>query len=973
MAAKKSKLQPETIAIETTQLKINVKTTGDLITKDYDLIPFHPNMADLRDLSNNSYILFPSFIKITMKDLNKAGVGNDLPKVFMNLDKYIKLIKYVTSPDREEDFTLIIDKTQVKNYTVALAQNTMTDLLSDDTTAVLAIQKYEPLTEEEIIVNNIELIKSLFLSVGSHFFILGNDYVIGQSKYVPPYQASTEKNQILKQETDKIIPLAYIVTFELQLLDAVNNPDAGDFSKMTCKAKKGNIAKDMKDIFGTNFGYVPEKRSSIPSILNTSKATQNRQFSKLQKEWEERNKYVKAPTNERERLALEKSWTPLQRKMADYDKAQVDYNKIPPLWLKEKKELDNKYGDLQKELVKYWQEKRDIKESNQKNLTDTFVVDLLNGVNTKINTAAVQLRIENKEPLTEDQIKANRAAADTVNPGEFEELRQKQKEYTELKADKPKTVEQMTKYETELNELAAALVQLDAVNSLIKDLDRATTKADAEKAILLSKFYTGEKEQEQISIDNKYAKPLLEGTGIEAKEIDLKVLKKQEATLVERIQALTLSENPSDTYQIASVKNDLVKLQSDIRKKAADIETIKKKYDIKTIVEKWKKAFKEMERLAKTIDTEKSKDAKKIQNETVNKELDEKLKEIRELKKTLLLAKFFAGNYEDLSKSEKDKNEKKTGKDRPLDSVETLTENLETAKLRYLDVAARISPFDKVQAQITLLNDDLTAIKALKDAKKKERDDKETDIKKKNTDKLTINRNAEAAKRDLTPDDEQRLKTYDADIAIIQTYMNDKIIPIFEKAEERRKLYEKYIDVLKKIGQNDTDIEGVIKQNKEAFDMFNGDGGELVKLIEAKKKLRLENQQAIAPLTEAINTEQDALQKLIKQKNNELKSSSAVEKDQEVIDKRLLIKTKTAELAVINKKLEEDITQLNKNYQDELERKFKGQSGGRMLKRTRKRKNRSKKTSRYRFKKNKIIKKSGRGGKRKKYTLRRLR
>ena len=35
MAAKKSKLQPETIAIETTQLKINVKTTGDLITKDY--------------------------------------------------------------------------------------------------------------------------------------------------------------------------------------------------------------------------------------------------------------------------------------------------------------------------------------------------------------------------------------------------------------------------------------------------------------------------------------------------------------------------------------------------------------------------------------------------------------------------------------------------------------------------------------------------------------------------------------------------------------------------------------------------------------------------------------------------------------------------------------------------------------------------------------------------------------------------
>ena len=65
--------EKEPITIETTILKINIKTTGDLITKDYDLLPFHPNMADLRDLSNNSYILFPSFVKITMKDLQKAG------------------------------------------------------------------------------------------------------------------------------------------------------------------------------------------------------------------------------------------------------------------------------------------------------------------------------------------------------------------------------------------------------------------------------------------------------------------------------------------------------------------------------------------------------------------------------------------------------------------------------------------------------------------------------------------------------------------------------------------------------------------------------------------------------------------------------------------------------------------------------------------------------------------------------------
>ena len=88
----KDKDKYDEVIIETTQLKIDIKTTGDLITKEYDLLPFHPNMADLRDLSNNHYILFPSFIKITMKDLKKAGAGDDYPKIFMNLEKYIKLI-----------------------------------------------------------------------------------------------------------------------------------------------------------------------------------------------------------------------------------------------------------------------------------------------------------------------------------------------------------------------------------------------------------------------------------------------------------------------------------------------------------------------------------------------------------------------------------------------------------------------------------------------------------------------------------------------------------------------------------------------------------------------------------------------------------------------------------------------------------------------------------------------------------------
>ena len=149
------------IIIKTTTLKINIKTNGDLETKEYDLIPFHPNMADLRDLSNNNVIFFPSFVKITMKDLQYAGVGEDYPNVFMNLKKYINLIKYVISPEREEDYTLIIDKSQVSNYALSIAQNSMKDLISDFISDLITIKKYEPLTEEEIITNNIGLIKEL--------------------------------------------------------------------------------------------------------------------------------------------------------------------------------------------------------------------------------------------------------------------------------------------------------------------------------------------------------------------------------------------------------------------------------------------------------------------------------------------------------------------------------------------------------------------------------------------------------------------------------------------------------------------------------------------------------------------------------------------------------------------------------------------------------------------------------------------
>lgn len=694
MSSKKDKEKSDTITIETTQLKINIKSTGDLTTKEFDLIPFHPNMADLRDLSNNSYILFPSFVKITMKDLKKAGVGEDYPKVFMNLDKYIKLIKYVTNPDKEEDYTLIIDKSQVKNYTVSLAQNAFSDLVADNMSDAITIQKNEPLTKEEIIVNNIELIKSIFLPVKSHFFILGNDYVIGQSKYMPPYVASNEKNTKLEHETAQVIPLVYTVRFELQLLDAANNPDAGDFSKMTCKAKKGNIAKDMKDIFGTNFGYVAEKKAAIPSILNTSKTTQNRQFSKLQKEWEERNKFVKPPTNERERLAIEKNWTPIQRKMAEFDKKQAEYNKIPPFWIKETEDLNEKYKRFTADMMKLWKEMAEIKRSNAEKIkadptsaiTESVLKDMIQVVTDKMRDVGKQVLLNEREKMPD------------------------------FKPEKPPNI-------------ATLLKTLD-------DLNYDTILSTVESKITTDEFYILAKEDEQRTIDYKFVKPLLAETGFSEKEKDLIYLKGQEQTLIDKINRLSAPDaSAEDRYNVESVKVELAKVHANMRKKEADTQLITQKYTTKrddpkkvivgnVITDKWKLLLKDMDEKRKSIEAEKTKEEKKIIQETVKDELKKKKKDIDDLRKELLIADYKEGKEENTSKSE---NESYDKKEKPLDSAETIRTNLETAKQQYLDIYGRLGLYYRIQAEITLLSDDLTRIKELKglvDKDKEKRTDK---------------------------------------------------------------------------------------------------------------------------------------------------------------------------------------------------------------------------------------------------------
>jgi hypothetical protein len=956
MSSKKPKDKFDQIIIETTQIKVNVKTTGDLITKEYDLIPFHPNMSDLRDLSNNSYILFPSFVKITMKDLEKTDAGNDFPRVFLNLEKYIKLIKYVTSPEREEDYTLFIDKSQVKNYAMALAQNSLTDLLSEEASDIVSIQKYEALTEEEIITNNIELIKRLFFPLKGHFFILGNDYVISKSKYIPKYEPSLETNTKLDTENRKI-PLAYTVKFEVELLDAANNPGAGDFMKMSCKGKKNSIATDTMDIFGTNFGYVPEKKAQVQSILKTADATKYRQFGKLQKEWEERNKYVKAPTNERERLEQESKWTPLQKKMAQYDKYQEVFNKIPPLWIKERKELTTKFADFTKEIGKLEQDIENIEKSNP--TKDSVQQDMINDVIEKMKAAIEELSINVKKEPIPDQVKNDYADKLSQIDQRFKELLDYQRQYTELKKkiEEEKDFEKKKGYEEEKINLAEQMYNLKDVNELlikIKDISNST-------------FYTDALAAAKKIIDDKYVKPLLDASGRDSKEKDVAALTKQEAVIRGRI-------NPSDPYGSKSAQVELAKVQGEIRKKKAEIEMINKKFgkDGSVLITSWVQSQSKLDDLGKTIADEKTIAEKKIKVESVNKELDEKLKEIVKLKKDLMLAKFFAGQYDEL---DKDKFESKAAKERPLESVETLQANLDLAKENYLEIAAKFNEFNKLQAKITLLSSDLTDLKELKDAKKKGKDKKDKEKGDKNKDIGVIEKKASDAKVEKTASDIKQIEGYTKDIELIEKEIAEKYTPILEKTELKIKLYNAYIDRLKKIKQTDdiktkmTDSESLFNST-EKDEQTNEPKGllqQLENLIKRRDDAKTEHLSKYGNDIGTLNTDIVALQKNIKEMENASPKKPSIEIDPLKED----LKKKKERLAEINKELDTTLEKFNTDYENKI-KKFKDSElkGGRLIRRTRKHRRQKKPSKRYILSKSKIKKVKSSRYRRKKYTLR---
>jgi hypothetical protein len=710
--------------IDTTTLKIKIKATGDLETKDYDLIPFHPHMADLADLSNNTYILFPYYVKITMRDLQNAGVGQDYQKVFMDLDKFIKLIKYVTGPDRETDNTLIVNK--------------KSSGIETNETTLATITKDEPPTAEEIITNNIGLIKNLFFAPKKRFYILGNEYIIGESNYLPPYTTEGESKSVANTSDADKIPLFYIVTFQLQLLDAANNPGVGDFSRLSCKAKKASIAKDTMDIFGTNFGYKEEPRIFVPSILNTSEATKNRKFGKIQREWEERNKYMKPPTTERERIERESKMTALQKKMAEVDKNQEEYKKIPPLWIKEREESTTKYANYTKAIVKLWQEYKDIQERNKNDIQQSFVKDMLDDVIDKMRDLTNTLLLHESE-ITE--------------------------KYT------------------------------NDINSFLQDIALNGKDAKNIETLINNNIYIKKnRDEEEAAINEKYVRPFIVGN-VELDK-DITAIEANETAIKEKLELLYKSPTTENIYSAQGLKEELQKVQAELVKKRTEKQKGK---DAPTIIKGWQSALKKKEDAIKGIDVEKTKEEKKYKNEALNKELKRKMEEIQKAEKELLLAKYTEGDLDELTSDEKKQFERKS--ERSLESVSDIEPRLASLKDDYLLIADKLGIENKIQGEITLVNEDNKRIESLiRDLESKKRDldrSHATAVRDIRDIEYSTRRRGDE-KKTIKPIEEKRLSALTRDEETTQNKINT-ITETLDKLRNKNKKNKEYINDIKKI------------------------------------------------------------------------------------------------------------------------------------------------------------------------------
>jgi hypothetical protein len=102
--------------------------------------------------------------------------------------------------------------------------------------------------EKDVVMNNINLLKSIYFPSRGKFFIDGKAYIINKSEIIK----DSIEEKMLNSATG--IPGVYVVTIKLSLLDARKKPGYIDFQRLSCKDKAEKIDNLAKELLGVSFG-----------------------------------------------------------------------------------------------------------------------------------------------------------------------------------------------------------------------------------------------------------------------------------------------------------------------------------------------------------------------------------------------------------------------------------------------------------------------------------------------------------------------------------------------------------------------------------------------------------------------------------------------------------------------------------------------------------------------------------------------
>ena len=408
-----NKLTTESISskIDTTVLKIKIKTVGDLKSLENYPIPFHPNMVTMSSLKNNSYILFTDLVKITKKDLENASkskddnynIGNNFKEVFNSVEKFTKLLDYISGPDRDPDDSLIVahanDILLSSDANNNQGVNDRIEEIDEDQT-LKTITKPGILTPEEIVTNNIGLINSIFFPFKERFFILGREYIIIKSICIFPYAKSADN----VEKIDIVIPKSYTITIKLILTDvSTSDEDLTIFGKLNCNTKRESLKRDIQELIGIDMGYNAELDKKPATLFSTSSHTKDRGYGKTVMDWEKI--YICQTSPVLSDTSDCKGSSELNKVIRDNNKLNEHYREIPADWITERKNLEQIITRLNQQFIRFKEDINKIKREPEQE--SAYIKDKIKKVTEQIkerikDLLQISMQANDAEEITKD-------------------------------------------------------------------------------------------------------------------------------------------------------------------------------------------------------------------------------------------------------------------------------------------------------------------------------------------------------------------------------------------------------------------------------------------------------------------------------------------------------------------------------------------------------------------------------------------